>query len=139
MENHKFRSNLTSLSYYPVIVRRLSIEWLDCQVYSLSSEIAPKAVSFVNDHSSCAGPTTLASAGESSPAQTPPAHRRIFPSIQSSLYVLLSSAYPFPACSFRQPFVSTLRKGTPYPFPISTLFEDSSLLGPVNLSRSLAE
>src|SRR5215831_17950343 len=58
-------------------------------------------------------PTDLASAGVSSLAHTPPALRKKFPLTHPSLCVLLSSAYPFSACSNRQPLVQSSRKGTP--------------------------
>src|SRR5262249_32032716 len=58
-------------------------------------------------------PTVLASAGVSSLAQRPPALRKKFPLTHLSLCVLLSSAYPFSACSNRQTFVQNSRKGTP--------------------------
>src|SRR5262245_1023815 len=58
-------------------------------------------------------PTDLAGAGVSSLAQRPPALRKKFPLTHLSLCVLLSSAYPFSACSNRQTFVQNSRKGTP--------------------------
>src|SRR5439155_4465652 len=59
-------------------------------------------------------------------AQRPPALRKKFPLTHPSLYVLLSSAYPFSACFPRQPFVSKFTKGYSYLFPISTPFYCSS-------------
>src|SRR5207249_6845615 len=59
-------------------------------------------------------------------AQRPPALRKKFPLTHPSLYVLLSSAYPFSACFPRQPFVSKFTKGYAYLFPISTPFYCSS-------------
>src|SRR5207245_8111625 len=72
-------------------------------------------------------PTDLANADGSFLAQRPPALRKKFPLTHPSLYVLLSSAYPFSACFPRQPFVSKFTKGYAYLFPISTPFYCSSI------------
>jgi len=50
-------------------------------------------------------PTYPANAGVSLAGRTPPAPRTRFSFTHPSLYALLSSAYPFSACSNRQPFV----------------------------------
>src|SRR5262245_9809915 len=50
-------------------------------------------------------PTNLASALGSLPEHMPPAHHKIFSLIHFPQCVSLSSAYPFSACSNRQPFV----------------------------------
>src|SRR5207245_10784454 len=71
-------------------------------------------------------PTDLANADGPFLAQRPPALRKKFPLTHPSLYVLLSSAYPFSACFPRQPFVSKFTKGYAYLFPISTPFYCSS-------------
>src|SRR5206468_10474666 len=71
-------------------------------------------------------PTNPASAHGSSPVQIPPTPDNKLPLTLPSLCVSLSSAYPFSACSNRQPFVSKSTKGYAYLFPVSTLFDYSS-------------
>src|SRR5439155_25762226 len=72
-------------------------------------------------------PTNPASAHGSSPVQIPPTPDNKLPLTLPSLCVSLSSAYPFSACSNRQPFVSKSTKGYAYLFPVSTLFDYSSI------------
>src|SRR5207249_7675028 len=79
-------------------------------------------------------PADLASARGFSLAQIPPAHHKKFPLIHFPQYVSLSSAYPFSACSNRQPFVSQFTKGYAYLFPVSTPINCNSS---ARLNRSL--
>jgi hypothetical protein len=56
------------------------------------------------------------------PGHAPPILNNKSPLTLPSRYVFLSSAYPFSACSNRQPFGFWFTKGYAYLFPISTPF-----------------
>src|SRR5207249_5576211 len=83
-------------------------------------------------------PADLASARGFSLAQIPPALHKRFPLIHFPQYVSLSSAYPFSACSNRQPFVSKFTKGYAYLFSISTPLDHSSQC-PLIICRAMSQ